>query len=118
MPDVLIFGDTERCPELRHEVPLAVGDGFVYLERDGAKHVVVSSLELPRLVELGGFEVHPYEEFGIEELRRTGLPAAELFDALHVRAVQQLGVSHAVVPPAFPLGFADQLRAAGVELTV
>ena len=41
MTDVLIIGDTFRSPELRHEVPLGVPDPFVYLERDGARHVYV-----------------------------------------------------------------------------
>ena len=40
--DVLIIGDTFRCPEMRHEVPLGVPDPFVYLERDGARHVYVA----------------------------------------------------------------------------
>ena len=35
MTDVLIIGDTFRSPELRNEIPLAVPDPFVYLERDG-----------------------------------------------------------------------------------
>ena len=30
--DLLIVGDTERCPELRHELPLRIGDPFPYAE--------------------------------------------------------------------------------------
>ena len=40
MPDVLIYADTFRSPELRHEVPLGVPDPFLYAEKDGAKHIV------------------------------------------------------------------------------
>ena len=36
MTDVLIVGDTERVPEMRHEVPLMIPDPFFYAERDGA----------------------------------------------------------------------------------
>ena len=43
----------QRSPELRHEVPLPIPDAFLYVERDGARYVFVSSLELPRIVELG-----------------------------------------------------------------
>ena len=33
--DVVIYADTIRSPELRHEVPLALPDPFLYIERDG-----------------------------------------------------------------------------------
>ena len=46
MSDILIIGDTFRCPELRHEIPLGVPDPFVYLEHDGARHVYVGSREV------------------------------------------------------------------------
>ncbi len=49
MTDVLIIGDTFRVPEMRHEIPLGVPDPFVYLERDGAKHVYVGSMEVDRI---------------------------------------------------------------------
>src|SRR5207302_11289426 len=45
---VLIYGDTLREPALRHEVPLAIGDAFVYLELRGERHVITPALELPR----------------------------------------------------------------------
>ncbi len=35
-----------------------------------------------------------------------------------LRACRELGLEHASVPPAFPLGVADHLRAGGVELFV
>ena len=53
MPDVLIVADTVRSPELRHEVPLAVPDPFLYAEVGGKRSVVVSSLEAGRIEELG-----------------------------------------------------------------
>ena len=33
--DVLIYADTLRSPELRHEIPAGIGDPFLYAERDG-----------------------------------------------------------------------------------
>ena len=54
MPDVLIYADTVRSPELRHEIPLSVPDPFLYIERNGTRHVVTHSLELPRLRALSG----------------------------------------------------------------
>jgi Xaa-Pro aminopeptidase len=115
--DVLIFADTVRSADLRHEVPLLVPDSFLYAERDGERHVVVSSLEAPRLEELGGYTIHPLEEFGLDELRRTKGSVAEVLDEISVRAARAIGIERALVPPTFPLASADCLRAAGIELT-
>ena len=35
--NLLIWGDTESSPELRHEVPVDTGDPFLYLESDGRR---------------------------------------------------------------------------------
>jgi Xaa-Pro aminopeptidase len=110
-----MYADTVRSPELRHEVPVAIGDPFLYVERNGARHLVVSALEAARLGGLG-FEVHPFEEFGLDELRRSGMSWLEIDDELALRAVRALGVQKATVPAAFPLLLADKLRAQGVEL--
>jgi Xaa-Pro aminopeptidase len=115
--DVLIYADTVRSPELRHEVPRLVPDAFLYVERNGDRHVVISALEIPVLSHLSGLELHPTEEFGVDELRRSGTPATELGDEIALRAVQALGVERAIVPAGFPVLLADRLRAAGVELT-
>jgi Xaa-Pro aminopeptidase len=45
MTDVLIVGDTERSPELRHEIPLQIDDPFLYAEVDGRRVAVVWSVE-------------------------------------------------------------------------
>jgi Xaa-Pro aminopeptidase len=118
MPDVLIYADTFRSPEMRHAVPLGVPDPLLYLERDGERHVVTSSMEIARLAELGRYELHANEEFGSDELMRSGLSAPEVRAEVLKRAVTGIGVTSAVVPETFPLWLADLLRSAGVELTV
>src|SRR3954447_3675056 len=115
MPDILIYADTLRSAELRHEVPVSIGDPFLYAEHDGTRHIVVSALETPRLAGLG-FELHPYEEFGADELRRSGLSWLEIDDEVTLRAVAALGIEQATVPGTFPLLLADKLRARGLEL--
>ncbi len=117
MTDVVIYADTVRSPELRHEVPMMVVDPFVYVEHEGVRHVVVASIEIPLIAALGGYELHPFEEFGLDELRRSGLPSPQIFDEIVVRAVLALGVEQAIVPATFPVLVADRLRDAGVELT-
>jgi Xaa-Pro aminopeptidase len=119
MTDVLMYADTYRSPELRHEVPIGIPDAFLYAEKDGVKHIAIGAMEIPRLAELGLFELHPSEEFGSDELMRAGgLSYGELRQEVAVRAAKALGITNAVVPEAFPLWLADRLRAEGVELTV
>ena len=117
MTDVLIFADTVRSPELRHEVPVAVPDAFLYVERNGTRAAVLSSFEVDRVRE-AGIDARPYEEFGWDELIAQGLPREELDLELSLRAVNEWGVTSAVVPSTFPLELADRLRAAGIDLKV
>jgi Xaa-Pro aminopeptidase len=115
MPDVIIFADTMRSPEMRHEVPVPVPDRFLYVERDGTRHAVLTSFEVDRVAAVG-IEAHPLEEFGWDELVRRG-PREEQELVLYERAVEQLGVTDAVVPSTFPLELADRFRAKGVNVT-
>jgi Xaa-Pro aminopeptidase len=115
MPDVLIFGDTVRSPEMRHEVSLMVPDPFLYAEVEGQPHLVVGSLELPRLAELDRrCALHPLEEFGLDELLAGGADRSEAIFEVAVHACRALGVRAAAVPSQFPVELADRLRAAGV----
>jgi Xaa-Pro aminopeptidase len=117
--NVLIVGDTVRNPELRHEVPLGIPDPFVYAERNGRRIVAISSMEAVRVDGLGtGLEVHTTEEFGADELRRSGKDLHTVTRELMVRTVRGLGIEQATVPRGFPLGHGDALREAGVELSV
>ena len=119
MSNVLIVGDTVRTPELRHEVPLGIPDPFFYAEIEGRRIVVTSSMEAARVEELGaGLEVHTTEEYGADELRRSGLDPHAYATELAIRIVRGLALAAATVPRDFPLGIADALRAGGVELTV
>ena len=116
MPDVLIYADTIRSPELRHELPLGIPDPFLYVERNGQRHVVLTSFEIDRVLEIAGApEPHAYEEFGYDDLIAKGLPRDEVLLEVAVNACGALGVSEALVPWTFPTKFADRLRAAGVD---
>jgi Xaa-Pro aminopeptidase len=117
VPDVLLYADSIRSPEMRHEVPLAVPDPFLYLERDGARHTVSAAFEVDRIAALPGApQAHAYEEFGFDELLAEGLPREEVDLRVAVNACEALGVAEAVVPPTFPLDLADRLRARGIRL--
>jgi Xaa-Pro aminopeptidase len=118
MPAVLICGDTLRSPELRHEVPLGIGDPFLYLEVDGRRAVLTNVLEVDRIAQQAPeLERLLGEQFGRDELIAQGLSYEQIDRELYVRAVHELGIAKAAVPPDFPLGVADRLRAEGIELT-
>ncbi|HEX6491687.1 MAG TPA: Xaa-Pro peptidase family protein [Gaiellaceae bacterium] len=116
MSDVLIYADTQRSPEMRHEVPVAIPDPFLYLERDGARHVVITPFEVERVQGQDGIQPHPYEQFGWDELVASGLTMEEVELETYVRACRELGLANALVPPTFPLELADRLRQDGIEL--
>ena len=116
---ILIHGDTVRTPELRHEVPLGIPDAFLYAEVEERRVVAIGAMEAMRVEALGtGLEVHTPEEFGADELRRSGLDIHAFATEIAVRIARGLGIVEAVVPRRFPVGIADALRADGIELTV
>jgi len=115
--DVLIYADSLRSPEMRHEVPLAVPDAFLYAEHDGSRHVVASSFELDRIKAVApDLELMPYEEFGLDELYAQGLSRDEIELEVVLRAARRFGIERAAVPSTFPLEVADHLRANGIEV--
>jgi Xaa-Pro aminopeptidase len=114
---LLVFGAPLESPTLRHEVPLAIIDPFLWARVDGRAAAVVSVLELDRVrAVLPDLEILSPEELGIDELAEAGVGFHEIDVEISARAVARLGVSSAVVPGDFPLALADRLRADGVEL--
>jgi Xaa-Pro aminopeptidase len=117
VPDVLIYADTIRSPEMRREVPIAIPDPFLYLERDGARHVVLTSFEIDRVRAIaGGPMPHAYEEFRYDDLIAQGLPRDEVHLEVAVNACRGLGVTEAAVPWTFPAHLADRLREEGLTI--
>jgi Xaa-Pro aminopeptidase len=119
MTDVLMHADTTRSPAMRHEVPLGIPDPFLYVEHDGRRYVVITAFERERLTAAApDIEALPPERFGIDELLRGGTKPDEAWLEVYTRALREIGVSEAAVPPSFPLELADHLRANGVTLRV
>lgn len=118
MPDVLLIGDSERSMELRHEIPVAIGDPFVYAEVGGRRIVAVYSLELEN-VEQAAPEVErrSLEGYRPEELVAE-LDQYDVWPELCVRFARDIGLERATVPETFPLAHAERLRAAGITLDV
>ncbi|MEA2469202.1 MAG: Xaa-Pro aminopeptidase [Thermoleophilaceae bacterium] len=120
MSALLIYGDTERSAALRHEVPVAIGDPFLFVQTDGAAPLIVTNpLEHERIARaLPDAELVLMNDLGYLDMIRKGMarPKAEL--VVVVRAVARVGVREFAVPPELPVVVADRLRADGVTLTV
>jgi Xaa-Pro aminopeptidase len=115
--NILIYGDTVTSPALRHEVPISIGDPFLYLETDGRRAVLTNALEDERIArDAPELERMLEDHLGRDELIGSGLSRGEIERELCVRAVNRLGITQAVVPPGFPLALADRLREGGVSL--
>jgi Xaa-Pro aminopeptidase len=119
MPDVLIYGDTERSAALRHELPVTIIDPFLYAEVDGRVAIFASPIEADRMAEARpDAELVGFDDVGFYELLESGMPRDQLEMEMARRMCEKLGVRAAIVPWDFPLQLADTLRADGVELRV
>jgi Xaa-Pro aminopeptidase len=113
---VLIYADTVRSPEMRHEIPIVIGDAFLYAEGNGSRYVLTNVLEQKQIAALGGLDIHLSDEYGLDELIKSGRKPDEIRNEIVLRACRDFGISEAVVPFWFPLQLADFLRENGIEL--
>ena len=119
MRGLLLFGDTERSPAMRHEVPIAIGDPFLFAEVDGTRYVLTTSLEADRIRgAVPDIQVLDYFGLGYREFVEQGMSMAEAGREAEVRAARKLGIDEAIVPGDFPIALGDRLRAEGITVTV
>jgi Xaa-Pro aminopeptidase len=119
MAALLLYGDTERSPALRHEVPVAIGDGLLFAEVDGRTAILTSWLERDRIAAvLPHAELLEFNELGMRALVEEGMTRLEAEREVVLRALRQLGIGEATVPGDFPVALADRLRADGISLTI
>ena len=117
MTALLFYGDTERSPAMRHELPVTIGDPFLLAVVDGRLHVMASSLERSRIEAVAPDAVlHSYDDLGFRELLETGISRHELELELASRMTAAVGIREATVDPEMPVAVADRLRADGVVL--
>jgi Xaa-Pro aminopeptidase len=117
----LLYDDSVRSPELRHEIAEAIADPVIFVDDDGRRVVVASVLEA------GAFREREdvvdvfwnFEELGYFDLvKDTSLDRDALGAELVVRALKKLGASRVVVPPTFRVFVADHLRKEGIDVVV
>jgi Xaa-Pro aminopeptidase len=117
--DLLLHGDTERMPALRHEVPLAIMDPFTLVEVGGRTAIMTSALEVGRVEEVRpDADIVLIESLGYLELVAGGTSEHEAEPEMVARFVQHVGLREAIVPPELSVAIADRLRQAGIVLHV
>jgi Xaa-Pro aminopeptidase len=119
MPTLLLYGDSERSPAIRHEVPVAIGDPFLFADIGGRRALLISWLERDHVLSvLPDAELLDFFDLGLRELMEDGRTRLEAEREVVVRAVRRLGISEAVIPWDFPVAIADRLRADGITIVL
>jgi Xaa-Pro aminopeptidase len=121
MTTYLLVSDAFRSPEMRHEIGEPIMDDVIFVEHDGKRVVVGSTLE--RSI----FEAREdvVDEFwdrhdmgGSALWRDPSFPAEDVMAEVALRALQRVGASSVTVPSSFRVQEADYLRAKGIELVI
>jgi Xaa-Pro aminopeptidase len=116
---LLLRGAPAASADLFHAVPLDIVDPFLYVELEDRRFAVNGVLERDRIEGLGlGIEVIDPFELGMDELLDAGVGSLEADIEVDLRACRQIGLEHAIVPPDFPVAWADRLREEYMELRV
>ena len=119
MTTLLLYGSTEASPALRHEIPIAIGDPFLFAEIDGDPAVLTNGLERERIAAaLPDARLLDSFALGMRDLMQGGMPRHLAALEIASRAVQRWQIGSAIVPGDFPVALADRLRADGVTITV
>ena len=114
---LVLYGAPELSADLFHAVPVGIIDPFLYIESNGRRAATVSVLDADKVSSLGIEILDPFE-LGADELLSRGISRHEVDIELARRACERLGVQRALVPSEFPVGVADHLRGAGIEVVV
>jgi hypothetical protein len=105
--------------DLFHALPLDILDPFLYAElpdRKGRRDRRARARP-DRGAGVGDRDPRPFA-LGLDSLLNDGVDFLSAEIETDLRAVKEIGLESALVPPDFPLAWADKLRGAGVELRV
>ena len=116
---LLFYGDSYRFPDIYHTIRFLAPDPQIVLEHDGEIVMLTNSLEHGRAQKQSrATKIHNVDEFGSRELVAGGMKPLLATATVIERFLTSRGLKEVAVPPSFPLGLADALRAKGLALTV
>ena len=108
----LICASSAESSDILYASGFNAADEFLYFEREGKRAAVVSSLEFQR----ARSEAHECVEIIEASCIARSFPREERRQLLALLVSRKYGVTRWLVPASFPLGHAEKLRAAGVEV--
>lgn len=116
---LLFYADGYKFPDVYHVTGFLAPDPIIALEQDGEVVIVAHSLEEGRArKESRAKAVFNVDDYGAKEFAKTATTREELDASVIERFLQARGVRRVAVGPYFPLGMAERLRAAGIEIIV
>ena len=116
---VLFYADGYKFPDVYHVTRFLAPDPIIALEQNGEVAIVANSLEEGRARKQSrAREVFNVDEFGAKELAKTATSREELDAGVIERFLESRGVRRVAVGTYFPIGMAERLRGAGIELVV
>jgi len=116
---ILFYADGYKFPDVYHVTRFLAPDPIIALEQDGEVVIVASPLEEGRArKESRAREVFSFDAFGAKEIGETAETREELDAEIIKRFLASRGTRRVAVGTYFPLGMAERLRGAGIEIVV
>ena len=116
---ILFYADGYKFPDVYHVTRFLAPDPIIALEQDGDIVIVASPLEEGRArKESRAREVFSFDTFGAKEIAKTAETREELDAEIIKRFLASRDAKRVAVGTYFPLGMAERLRAAGIEIVV
>jgi len=113
-----MYADSVRDPDLYFATGVSVVDPFIYVETDGKRVIVTSEIEADAARRNSrATDVLLDSKFGSRELIAGGMSWDDAQLEVLDRVVSELGLNEVVVPPSFPVVYADHLRGKGFTVT-
>jgi Xaa-Pro aminopeptidase len=118
-PPLLFYADGYKFPDVYHVTRFLAPDPIIALEQDGDVVIVANSLEEGRARKQSrAREVFNIDDFGAKEIAKTAKTREELDAEVIKRFLDSRNARRVAVGSYFPLGMAERLREAGIEIVV
>src|SRR3989337_667047 len=116
---LLFYADGYKFPDVYHVTRFLAPDPIIALEQDGEVVIVASPLEEGRArKESRAREGFSFDAFGAKEIAKNAETREELDAEIIKRFLASRETRRVAVGTYFPLGMAERLRAAGIEIVV
>ena len=118
-PPLFLFGDPYRNPDIYHLLGLLAPDPQAVIQRDGEIVLLTNALEEGRARKTSrATTVENIDTYGARELKATLHPVTDATATVVERFLAAHDARRLRVPPGFPFGLAERLRAKGFELVL